>query len=89
MSNEKYLEDLRLNLMRMDVEELEERKRKGMFDEGVISIVDDVIYYKKNKPEEVRGDKKVSPITRRIVTVVAVSLVGYLLLWLKKGGKTK
>jgi hypothetical protein len=60
-----------------------------MFDEGVISIVDDVIYYKKNKPEEVREDKKVSPITRRIVTVAAVSLVGYLLLWLKKGGKTK
>ena len=87
MSNQQYLEDVRSNLMRMDVEELEERKKKGMFDDDVMKIVDDVISHKNKNPEEVKEEKKVSPITRRIVAVSAVGLVVYLYLWLKKGGK--
>jgi len=89
MSNDKYLEEVRSNLMRMDVEELEERKRKGMFDERVIKVVDEIILLKNNQPEVIKEEKKISPMTRRLVAAVAVGGVGYLYMWLKRGGKQK
>jgi hypothetical protein len=89
MSNDKYLEEVRSNLMRLDVEELEERKRKGMFDERVIKLVDEIILLKNNQPEVIKEEKKISPMTRRLVAAAAVGGVGYLYMWLKRGGKQK
>jgi hypothetical protein len=89
MADEKYLEEVRSNLMRMDVEELEERKRKGMFDERVVKVVDEIILLKNNQPEVIKEEKKISPMTRRLVAAAAIGGVGYLYMWLKSGGKQR
>jgi hypothetical protein len=89
MNEFEYQSELRQNLMRMDIEELEAKLRTKHFSDDAIPVVTSLIAYKKENPELVDDVKEPSWITRRVVAFVAVGLVGSLILWLRHSGKSK
>lgn len=81
-------DELRANLMRMELEELEERLHSKSFTDEAEVVAREVIQWKKDHPEPPRPrTNPTNPRVSRIVAAVLIALISLVYFWLKSKSK--